>query len=311
VEEVYDLITVGGGPAGMTAGIYVSRLGLKALLITKNFGGQIASKPAQIDNYPGVESIGGMELIARMKKHLESLNAQIVLDEVVSLTEKEGIFTLEAKSGKMFYSKSVILTSGTEPRKLGIKGEDEFAGKGVSYCAVCDGPIFRDKAVAVIGGGNVGFETAIFLSEIAKKIHILEYSDQIRAFEENIKAVKEAGKTEIITNAEVKEIKGGKLVSGLVYRDLKTNETKELSAEGVFVVIGYKPLVSYVQNLVDFNGRGEIVVDSETMKTKTPGLFAAGDVTVTPYKQIVIAAGEGAKAALTAYKYLKGNNIEK
>jgi len=295
----------------MTAGIYVSRLGLKALLITKNFGGQIASKPAQIDNYPGVESIGGMELIARMKKHLESLNAQIVLDEVVSLTEKEGIFTLEAKSGKMFYSKSVILTSGTEPRKLGIKGEDEFAGKGVSYCAVCDGPIFRDKAVAVIGGGNVGFETAIFLSEIAKKIHILEYSDQIRAFEENIKAVKEAGKTEIITNAEVKEIKGGKLVSGLVYRDLKTNETKELSAEGVFVVIGYKPLVSYVQNLVDFNGRGEIVVDSETMKTKTPGLFAAGDVTVTPYKQIVIAAGEGAKAALTAYKYLKGNNIEK
>lgn len=303
-EEVFDLIIIGGGPAGITAGIYASRLGLNALLITKNFGGQMAQKPIAIDNYPGFESIGGMELIKKMESHLRSLKIEIQLEEASGI-EKEENFLVKTKSGKAYSSKSLILTSGTEAKQLNIPGEKEFTGRGVSYCAVCDGPLFKNKEVAIIGGGNVGLETAIFLSNIAKKIYILEFSNELKAFEENISAIKKSKNIEIIFNAKAKEINGEKMVKSLVYTDLKTNLEKELEIQGVFVEIGYKPAVSYIQKLADFNERGEIKVNCETMETKTPGLFAAGDVTSSLYKQIVVSAGEGAKAALSAYKYDK------
>jgi NADH-dependent peroxiredoxin subunit F len=311
MESNYDLIIVGGGPAGITAGIYASRLGLKSLLVTKSIGGQMASKPVAIDNYPGFKNIEGSELIKKMEVHLKSLNMEICFDEVVLVKKNTNLFEVELKSERKLNSKALIVTSGAEAKHLNVPGEQEFTGKGVGYCAVCDGPLFKDKEVVVVGGGNVGFETAIFLSNIASKIYILEYSDQVKAFEKIINLAKGSGKLEIITSAQVKEIKGDKFVKSLVYKDVMDNTEKELLVQGIFIVIGYTAVTQYIQNLVDFNSRGEIIVDSETMKTRTGGLFAAGDVTNGLYKQIVISAGEGAKAALSAYKYIKGSTIEK
>lgn len=311
MENNYDLIIVGGGPAGMTAGIYASRLGLKSFLVTKSFGGQIASKPVAIDNYPGFDSIEGIELIKKMEKHLKGLDIDINLDEVVALESIKKGFLVKLKGGEEFTAKSIIATSGAEAKQLNIPGEKEFTGKGVSYCAICDGPIFKGKTVAIIGGGNVGFETAIFMSNIAEKIYVLEYSDQVKAFNKIVKLAQESGKIKIITNAIAKKIKGEKFVKSLIYKDLKENIEKELFAQGVFIVIGYKPVVQYLQKLVEFNSVGEIIVNCETMETSVPGIFAAGDVTSGIYKQIVISAGEGAKSALSAYKYIKRSNIEK
>ena len=302
----YDLIIIGGGPAGMTAGIYASRLGLKTLLITKSFGGQMAKKAVNIKNYPGFESIPGIELVQKMENHLKSQKIDIKMDEITKVEKKNKDFLVSSKSKKEFQAKAVILASGADPRPLEVPGEKEFIGKGLSYCAVCDGPLFKDKVVAVIGGGNAGFETAIFLAQYAKKIYILEYASKPRADATNQEIVKKAGKTEIITNAALKEIKGNEFVSSIIYEDRKTGKEKTLKVQGVFVEIGYQPATSYVRGLVDFNERDEIKVDHETCQTKTSGLFAAGDVNVGSAKQIVIAAGEGAKAAIAAYNYIQG-----
>ncbi|MDP2909552.1 MAG: FAD-dependent oxidoreductase [bacterium] len=309
-ESIYDIIIIGGGPAGITAGIYASRLNLKTLLITKSFGGQIALKAVAIENYPGFGSIQGLDLIQKMEGHLRSLNIEIKLDEVVAIEKRENIFEFEIKSKKRFSGKSVVITSGTEPKRLNIPGEKEFLGKGASYCALCDGPMFKNKKVAVIGGGNSAFETAVFMSNIAEKIYMLEYSDEVMAFGKIVDMAMQGGKTEIITGAKVLEIKGDKFARSIIYKDMRADVQREIEVEGVFIEIGYKPVVSYLRQIVEFNTKGEIKVNPETMETSAKGIFAAGDVASSLYKQIVISAGEGAKAALSAYKYIKGNNIE-
>jgi len=306
---IHDLIIIGAGPAGITVGIYASRLGLKTLLITKGFGGQVSDKAVSINNYPGFSSISGQGLVEEMKKHLKSLPVDIQIDEAVSLEKKEDNFVVLTKGGKKYESVCAVIASGAKAKHLNIPGEEEFAGRGVSYCGICDGPVFKNKIIAVIGGGNAGFETAIFLSDIAKKIYILEFSDEPGAFEENQKIVKSSGKAEVIVNAEAKEIKGDKFVTSLVYKDKKTEEEKILEVDGVFVQAGYVPAVSFVKNLVDFNEKGEIKTDFETMKTKTPGLFAAGDVIACQFKQIISSAGDGAKAALAAHNYIKHKRL--
>ncbi|MBM3250806.1 MAG: FAD-binding protein [Candidatus Nealsonbacteria bacterium] len=301
----YDLIIIGGGPAGMTAGIYASRLGLKTLLITKSFGGQIAKKAVDIENYPGFEKISGLKLAQKMENHLKSLEIETKIDETGRVEKKANGFLVFTKNKKSYLAKAVILASGADPRPLEVPGEKEFLGKGVSYCSVCDGPLFKDKVVAVIGGGNAGFETAIFLIKIAKKIYILESGPEVKAFEANQNIVKQSGKAEIIINAVLKEIEGNKFVNSIIYEDRETGGKKELKVDGVFVEVGYHPATSYVKGLVDFNERDEIVVEFETCQTKTAGLFAAGDLNIGPFKQIITAAGEGAKAALAAYNYLQ------
>jgi len=306
----YDLIIIGGGPAGMTAGIYAGRLGLKTLLITKSFGGQIAKKAVSIENYPGFESISGIELVQKMEKHLRTQKIDIEIDEVRKVEKIEHGFLVFAKK-KEFQAKTVVLASGADPRPLEVPGEKEFIGKGVSYCSVCDGPMFRNKVVAVIGGGNAGFETAIFLAKIAKKIYILEFGPEPKAFAANQETVKKTGKAEIITNVALKEIKGDKFVESIIYEDRRTKKEKTLSVDGVFVEVGYQPATAYVKGLVDFNKRDEIEVEFETCQTKTPGLFAAGDLNVGVVKQIVTAAGEGAKAAIAAYGYIQNKEVEK
>lgn len=308
-ESIFDTLIIGGGPAGVTAGIYLSRLGMKAIIISKELGGQITRKSVLVENYPGLGKISGAELIQKFYNHLKEFGIPLV-SGIVSKVEKEGnIFKVETQEGKVYLGKTVIVASGADPRPLEVPGEEKFIGKGVSYCAVCDGPFYKEKTVAVVGGGNAGFEAAIALSKWAKKIYILEFNPEVKADEVNQKRVKEAGKIEIITNASLKRINGHQTVESIEYEDRKTGKIKELKLDGVFVEIGNQPATSFLRGLVDFSERDEVIIDPWTCATKTPGLFAAGDVTNVREKQIVIACGEGAKAALSAYHYLRKKRI--
>ncbi len=309
--DIYDLVIIGGGPAGITAGIYAARQKLKTLLITNNFGGQIAHKAVGIENYPGFEQISSLELIERLEKHLNSYNLPVEFEEAAELDKLDGFFLITGKDGGKFSAKTVIIASGAIPRFLNVPGEKEFIGRGVSYCTACDGPMFGDKTVVVAGGGNAGFETAIFMANYAKKIYILESGEAVRADEANQEKAGSIGKIEIITGAVIKEISGQKFVDKIIYKDLASGQEKTISAEGIFIKVGYQPASAFIkEDLVDFNDKKEIKVDFENLKTKTPGLFAIGDVNAGKNKQIIIACGQGAKAALEVYKYLQEEEKE-
>lgn len=302
---IYDLIIIGAGPAGITAGIYAMRQRLNALLITENFGGQMNKKAIAVGNYPGFNEISGAELIEKFQNHLKQTGIKIQKGKVNKVEKKGDVFLVFVEGGQSFESKTVVVASGADPRPLEIAGEKEFLGKGVSYCPLCDGPLFKNKTVAIIGSGNSAFETAIFLSNIVSKIYILEYGPQIKAFVDNQEVVKKTGKAEIIVNATLKEIQGENFVKSIIYQDKETKKEKRLNVDGVFVEIGYLPATSFVKDLVDFSERDEILTDPNNSQTKTPGLFAAGDVNVGKYKQIITACAEGATAALSAFEYLK------
>jgi len=301
---LYDLIIIGGGPAGVAAGIYAARQKLDTLLIAKSFGGQMARKAVDIENYPGFEKISGLELIQKFEKHLRKNKIDIERDSIGRVKKIESGFSVSTGSKKQFQAKAVIITSGADPRPLEVPGEKEFIGKGVSYCTACDGPLFADKNVAVVGGGNSGFEAALSLSRYAKKIYILEFGPQVKADETNQKIAQKSG-IEVIVNAALKKIQGKKFVDSVIYQERQLGKLINLKVQGVFVEIGSQPATSFVKDLVEFSERDEIMIDPKNSMTKTPGLFAAGDVTNVRYKQIVIAAGEGAKAALSAYEYLQ------
>jgi len=298
----YDLIIIGAGPAGASAGIYAARQKLKTLIISKDVGGQLAKKSVDIENYPGFKKISGIELAGLLEQQLKENNAEIALEKVKEVTKEGNVFKIKTDTGE-YESLAVIATSGAEPKKLDVEGEDRFIGKGVSYCALCDGPVFRDKTVAVVGGGNSGFETALFLSNYVKEIYILEFGKEPKADKENQELVMRSGKVKVITNAKVKKIVGDNFVNEIIYES--PDGEQKLSVSGVFVEIGYKPETNYLDGLVDFTHRGEINVNLENLETKTPGLFAAGDCNQEKHKQIIISAGEGAKSALAAYEYIK------
>ncbi len=302
---LYDIIIIGAGPAGINAGIYADRYRLKTLLITENFGGQIAFKAVDIENYLGFGKISGQELIKKFRDHLKNFEVEVMEgDSATDVFKEDNTFFVKTRSGKEFEGKAVIVASGASPRKLNIAGEREFIGKGVSYCATCDAAMFKDKAVAVIGGGNAGFEAALALSSWANKIYILEFSPTILADESNKEITVKTGKIEVITNVALKEIKGDKFVNSINYEDRVSKEIKVLSVEGVFIEIGHQPANVFVKELVDFNEKCEIKVDDNFM-SRTLGLFAAGDVNNTKYKQIIVAASEGAQSALSAYEYIR------
>lgn len=308
---VYDLIIIGGGPAGITAGIYAGRQRMKTLLITKEFGGQMAKKATEVCNYPGFERISGTELIEKFVEHLEKQESvEIKFSEIEKIEKRpvngySDIFTVTTTKNEKIQSKTVIIATGADPRPLEAIGEKDFIGKGVSYCVTCDGPIFKNKTIAIVGGGNCGVEAAIFMINYAKKIYVLEFGTEMKADEENKKEIEKSDKIEVIKNAVVKEIKGSAMVDSLVYQDNVSKENKTLEVQGVFIEIGSQPATALAKGLVDFTKRDEIVVESETFMTKTPGLFAAGDDNSGPYKQIVTAAGEGCKTALASYDYLR------
>jgi len=306
---IYDLIIIGGGPAGITAGIYAGRQRMKTLLITKEFGGQMAKKSTEVCNYPGFARISGMELIEKFVEHLkEQESVEIKFSQVSKIEKQNDIFTVTMENAEKVESKTVIVSTGADPRPLEAIGEKEYIGKGISYCVTCDGPIFRNKTIAIVGGGNAGLEAALFMTNYATKIYILEFGAEVKADEANKTDVTKSDKIEIITNASVKEIKGGVMVDSLIYQDNVSKEMKTLEVGGIFIEIGSQPATALAKGLVDFSKRDEIMVESETFTTKTPGLFAAGDDNSGPYKQIVTAAGEGCKTALAAYDYLRKLN---
>jgi len=307
---LYDLIIVGGGPAGITAGIYAGRQRLKTLLLAKSFGGQMTKKATEVCNYPGFGRISGFDLIEKFTEHLKSETAvEIKMSEVSKISKGlkgyPNNFIITTSDKEKFLSRSVIIATGSDPRPLEAEGEKEFIGRGVSYCVTCDGPVFKNKIVAVVGGGDAGFEAALFMTNYAKKVYILEFGSQAKADQINQEQAEKSSKIEIIFNASVRKIKGEKMVSSLIYEDLISKKEKELKLEGIFIEIGYQPATSMAKGLVDFNERDEIIVEPETLQTKTPGFFAAGDCNQGKYKQIVTAAGEGCKAALSAYEYVK------
>jgi len=302
---MYDLIIIGGGPAAVGAGIYAARKKLKTLLIAKEWGGQLNSAPL-IENYPGFESIPGMELSNKFVEHLKKNKIEIkegLSIKEIKIEDNGKILKTRSENGN-FRAKAAIITTGRIPKKLGISNEEKFIGKGISYCATCDAPLFQDKKVVVVGGANAGLGIALELTDYASKISILEFLPELNADEYLQEKIKKSPKIEIITNALVKEFKGDQFVKGLVYQDRDSKEIKEMSIEGVFIAIGSSANFSLVKNVVELNKQGEIKIDSRN-RTSQPNIFAAGDVTDISHKQIIIAAGEGAKAALNAYEYIK------
>jgi len=306
----YDLIIVGGGPAGLTAAIYAGRRNLKTLLITITIGGQVL-EAEKIENYPGFLGIKGLKLMQRFQKQAIKSGVEIVLDEVKEIKEIEGGYTVKTNT-KEYSAKAIILAFGRTPRSLNVPGEEKFREKGVSYCATCDMPLFKNKTIAVVGGGNAALEAALYGSKIAKKVYLIHRRDEFRGFESFVEKVKRKENVELVLSSVVTEIKGEDSVRAIVVQDLKTNQLKELQVDGVFIEIGSEVKTDLIKNLVKLDENNQVVITNncETFYPDRneirPGIFAAGDITSTPFKQIVTAAGEGCKAALQAYNYLHG-----
>ena len=299
---MYDVIIIGAGPAGYTAAIYAARRQMKTLVIGKEAGGQLVWA-SEIENYPGFKKIDNFELITKMQDQVKSLNVEILSSEVQKIEKIEEMFVLNTASGT-YEASTVIIAMGLSPRRLEIKGEKEFNARGVSYCANCDGPFYKDKVVTVIGGGNAALDAAEVLSKIAKQVYLVHRNDQFKGFEILLEEVKKKTNVELILNSEVKEISGNLKVEKITILNNQTNETKELNTDGVFVEIGRIASTDLVDELVERDEKKQILVD-EKCKTKTLGLFACGDVTQVPFKQITIACGQATIAALAAYEFLQ------
>jgi NADH-dependent peroxiredoxin subunit F len=302
-----DIIVIGAGPAGMTAAVYAIRKKLSVRIISDNIGGQALYSSA-VENYLGYKYITGEELVQKFEEHLKSFDIKQEFVKATAVRKEEGAFVVETNKGGEFRAKALIVTSGKIPRRLGVPGEKEFAGRGVAYCSTCDGPMFAGMDVAVVGGGNSGFDAAVQLVKIATKVYIIEFSDKIIADGVYQDRIAEAGNAEIRINTSVKEIIGGKFVKAIKVEDRTTGAVSEIQVGGIFVEIGWRTTVDFLNGLVELNKIEEIKIDC-ACRTSVPGIFAAGDVTNVPEKQIIISAGEGAKAALSAYDYIvRGGN---
>lgn len=299
---VYDVIIIGGGPAGITAGIYAVRRNLSILIIEKtSIGGQILLTN-KIENYPGFREISGIELSEGMEKQLRALGAEIVLDEVIGMKLKNHIRTVITNENQ-YDAKSIIIATGGEHRKLEVPGELEFSGRGVSYCAICDATFFRGKTVAVVGGGNTAVEDAVYLDSIAKKTYLIHRKDVLRADEAEQKKLT-GSNVEILLNTVVEEITGKNFVDSTKIRNIKTNEIKNIETDGLFISIGIVPNLEIAKNAgIELNPGGYIKTD-ENRETNIKGVFAAGDVT-GGIMQIAKAVGDGCVAGLNAYKFVK------
>lgn len=304
---IYDLIIIGGGPAGLAAAIYSARKKLNFKILTQRIGGEQLFATGKIENYPGIPEISsGLEFINKLKEHLKKYDVEIEEgQEVVKIEKKGDNFLIKTKIGSEYQAKTIIVASGKRPRKLGVPGEKEFEGRGVSYCSICDAPLFKDKMVAVIGGGNAGLDSAMDLTKYAKKIYLLEFGPRIIGDAATQEKLKETGKVEFIVMAQTKEIKGDKFVTSLIYEDRNTKEEKELLVQGVFIHVGSVTSVDFAKDFLKLTPNNEIIIDPKTNQTSVEGVFAAGDITDVRWKQIVVASGEGVKALLSAYDYLQ------
>lgn len=296
---MYDLLIIGAGPAGIAAAIYAARYKLKALVVSGDVGGLVL-EAYTVDNYPGFVSIPGIELAQKFREHAKAAGASIAEAEIADVSSSRAGFKLVDSKGNKYEAKSLILATGTRRRKLNIPGEEKFLGKGVSYCAVCDAPMFKNKTVAVVGGNDSAAMTALLLAKHAKKVYIIYRKEKIRADPITAEKVGKSSRIEVIGNANVVEVKGSNFV-----QSVKLDTGKELKLEGVFVEIGSTPSLIITHKLgVKTGSAGYITTDKE-QSTNIPGVFAAGDATDSPLRQIITAAAQGAIAASSAYKYTR------
>ena len=306
-NPTYDLIIIGGGPAGCAGAVYAARKKLKTLLVTYTFGGQ-STDSSDIQNWIGTISISGADLAKTLEAHTRAYAGDvldIVEGENVTTTLKEGdLFTITTDAGKSFSGKTILMTAGSGRRKLEIPGAAAFEHKGITYCASCDGLLFQGQDVAVIGGGNAGFETAAQLLAYTKSVTLINRSDTFRADEVTVEKVLSHPNMKAIKNADLVEVVGDKFVSGLTYKDITTGEVTTLPVTGIFVEIGQIPNTSMVKDLVTMDEFGKVVVDPMTMRTSVPGVWAAGDCTNGLYHQNNIAAGDAVKALENIYFFI-------
>lgn len=298
---MHDLIIIGGGPAGLTSAVYSARKKMDTLLLTRELGGQLMWT-REIENYMGYQFISGPELMGKFEEQVKRFSVETKYEEVTGLTvHSNGTFIVKTEEGE-YQSKTVILASGKRSRLLGVPGEREFAGRGVSYCATCDGPLFSKKIVAVMGGGNSAVQAAIELSGVSPTVYLVARRDYV-ADPILVDKMQAAENIIQLKGYEAEGIYGKDVVEKITIREIASGEIQDLAVKGVFVEVGLEPNSEFVAGLVETNDQKELIIDCRT-KTNIPGLFAAGDVTNGPDKQIVIAAGDGAKAALMAYDYL-------
>ncbi len=304
-SDTYDVIIIGGGPAGLTAGLYTSRARLTTLLLEKSaLGGQVI-KTEQIENYPGYTTgISGFELIQHMEQQAKNFGLSIASAAAESITLLEDRVIKVASSEGELRTRSLIIATGSEPRLLGADGEERLTGRGVSYCATCDGAFFREKAVAVIGGGDSAIEEALFLSRLAKRVHIIHRRDQLRAVQILQDRARSASNISFVWNSVVEEIIGDSRVSALRLKNLKDGTASMLTVDGVFIYVGLRPNTGWLAGLMPLTDDG-LIVTNDLMETTLPGVFAAGDVRKKLLRQIATAVGDGATAAFAAEKYVQ------
>jgi alkyl hydroperoxide reductase subunit F len=307
----FDVLIVGGGPAGAAAAIYAARKGIRTGVVSERFGGQVLDTLA-IENFISVKETDGPKLAAALEQHVREYDVDIInLQRAEALLPGTvgGLIELRLASGASVKSKTVILATGARWREMNVPGEKEYRGHGVAYCPHCDGPLFKGKRVAVIGGGNSGVEAAIDLAGVVAHVTLLEFESSLRADAILQKKLFSLANVTVITQALSTEVSGdGKKVNGLVYTDRKSGQGHRIDLEGIFVQIGLLPNSDWLKGTIALSARGEIEIDARG-ETSLPGVFAAGDVTTVPYKQIVIAMGEGSKAALSAFDYLIRSSV--
>jgi NADH-dependent peroxiredoxin subunit F len=305
-REAFDVLVVGGGPAGAAAAIYAARKGIRTGVVTERFGGQVLDTLA-IENFISVKETEGPRLAAALEEHVRQYNVDIMsLQRAETLVPGE-LIEIKLASGASLKSKTVILSTGARWRDMNVPGETEYRTKGVTYCPHCDGPLFKGKKVAVIGGGNSGVEAAIDLAGVVSHVTLLEFDSKLRADAVLVRKLESLPNVKIIVSAQTTEVNGdGQKVVGLTYKDRVSGDVHQLELAGIFVQIGLLPNTGWLKGTVELSTRGEIIVDDHG-RTSVPGVFAAGDVTTTPFKQIIIAMGEGAKASLSAFDHLIRN----
>ncbi|MEI8143586.1 MAG: FAD-dependent oxidoreductase [Candidatus Berkelbacteria bacterium] len=292
-----DVVIIGGGPAGLTAAIYTSRREMKTVLISRDIGGQM-SNTSDIENFPGFDQISGIELAQKMMTQAQKFGTDIQFEQVKKIEKNATGFTVSSNT-KSIETRSIILAFGKSPRELGVPGEDKFKGRGVSYCATCDAACYRDKIAVIAGGGNSAIEAAVLTAKFASKVYVINKNTKFNGEQVRVDAMNEIKNIEVINNDTIIEITGDQKVSGI-----KLKSGKEIATDGIIVEIGYVVDHTLAQGLIDCDEANQIIINP-LQETSVAGIFAAGDLTTTKYKQIVISAGEGAKAALSCYNYIQ------
>ena len=305
MENYFDVIVVGGGPAGLTAGIYLSRAKMKTLILNEGTAGGQMVLTHEIANYPGVENINGYQLSSIMRKQAQAFGCTVRANVKITsmdISNEEKIIEINGK--ETFRARAVILATGGKSRTIGAPGEDKFKGMGISYCATCDGDFFQDKNIIVVGGGNSALEEAVSLTKYASSVTVVHQFDHFQAFESAIEEAKSNPKISFIMESEIQEFRGEQSLQSVIIKNIRTGELNEKDIDGAFILIGYVPSTEKVKGLVELNNRNEIITD-ENMATNLPGVFAAGDSRQKKYRQVTTAVSDGTIAALASIEYLE------